>query len=193
MMTGFDWFGWVILPLLIFTARIIDVSIATVRIVFISKGIKGWTAILAFFEILIWLLAMTQIMKNLSNPVCYIAYAAGFAMGTYFGILIEEKLAVGKVLVQVITPLDVSPLIKCFEADDIGVTKIRAEGTKGGVQILYSVVNRKSLSKVKQNIMKFDPKAFYLVHEIKYSNKGVFKNKEKIRKIHRAKQLRNSK
>ena len=193
MFTGFDWFGWVILPLLIFAARIIDVSIATIRIMFISKGIKSWTAILAFFEILIWLLAMTQIMKNLSNPVCYIAYASGFAMGTYFGILIEEKLAVGKVLVQVITPLDVSPLIKCFEADDVGVTKIRAEGVKGGVQILYSVVDRKCLSRVKQNIVKFDPKAFYLVHEIKYSNKGVFKNKGKIKKIHRAKQLRKSK
>ncbi|MCK5847703.1 MAG: DUF2179 domain-containing protein [Caldisericia bacterium] len=193
MMTGFDWFGWVVLPLLIFTARIIDVSIATIRIMFISKGIKSWTAILAFIEILIWLLAMTQIMKNLSNPVCYIAYASGFAMGTYFGIILEEKLAVGKVLVQVISPLDVSPLIKCFEAEDIGVTRVMAEGTKGGVQILYSVVDRKSLSKVKQNIVKFDPKAFYLIHEIKYSNKGVFKNKGKIKNIHRANQLRNSK
>ena len=193
MLGSFDLFAWVLLPILIFFARVVDVSIGTIRILFLSKGIKGWTTLMAFFEILIWLLAMTQIMKNLSNPVCYIAYAAGFAMGTYFGILIEEKLAVGKVLVQVITPLDVSPLIKCFEADDIGVTKIRAEGTKGGVQILYSVVDRKSLSKVKQNIMKFDPKAFYLVHEIKYSNKGVFKNKGRIKKNHRAKQLRNSK
>ncbi|MDD4614980.1 MAG: DUF5698 domain-containing protein, partial [Caldisericia bacterium] len=93
MLSNIDWFAWVLLPLLIFFARVVDVSIATIRILFLSKGIKGWTTLMAFFEILIWLLAMTQIMQNLSNPACYIAYASGFAMGTLIGMIIEEKLA----------------------------------------------------------------------------------------------------
>lgn len=193
MIIGFDWFAWVLLPILIFLARIVDVSIATIRILFLSKGIKGWTTLMAFFEILIWLLAMTQIMKNLSNPVCYIAYAGGFATGTYVGMMIEEKLAFGKVLVQVISPLDVSPLIKRFEVDNIGVTKVRAEGVKGGVHILYSVVDRSSLNSIKKCILSFDPKAFYLVHEIKYSNKGIFTPKNSMRRIERLRRLRKSK
>jgi len=182
-----------LLPLLIFFARVVDVSIATIRILFLSKGIKGWTTLMAFFEILIWLLAMTQIMQNLSNPVCYIAYAGGFSMGTLIGMIIEEKLAFGKVLVQVISPLDVAPLIKRFEVDNIGVTKVRAEGVKGGVQILYSVVDRSALHSIKKCILSFDPKAFYLVHEIKSSNKGIFSPKNPMRRIERLRRLRKSK
>jgi uncharacterized protein YebE (UPF0316 family) len=193
MIASFDWFAWVLLPLLIFLARIVDVSIATIRILFLSKGIKGWTTIMAFFEILLWLFAMTQIMKNLSNPACYVAYAGGFATGTYVGMIIEEKLAFGKVLVQVISPLDVSPLIKRFEVDNIGVTKVRAEGVKGGVHILYSVVNRSSLNSIKKCILSFDPKAFYLVHEIKYANQGIFTPKNSMRRIERLRRLRKSK
>ncbi|MDD4029118.1 MAG: DUF5698 domain-containing protein [Caldisericia bacterium] len=193
MLSNIDWFAWVLLPLLIFFARVVDVSIATIRILFLSKGIKGWTTLMAFFEILIWLLAMTQIMQNLSNPACYIAYASGFAMGTLIGMIIEEKLAFGKVLVQVISPLDVSPLIKRFEVDNIGVTKVRAEGVKGGVQILYSVVDRSALNSIKKCILGFDPKAFYLVHEIKYSNKGIFSPKNPMRRIERLRRLRKSK
>jgi uncharacterized protein YebE (UPF0316 family) len=193
MLSNIDWFAWVLLPLLIFFARVVDVSIATIRILFLSKGIKGWTTLMAFFEILIWLLAMTQIMQNLSNPVCYIAYAGGFSMGTLIGMIIEEKLAFGKVLVQVISPLDVAPLIKRFEVDNIGVTKVRAEGVKGGVQILYSVVDRSALHSIKKCILSFDPKAFYLVHEIKSSNKGIFSPKNPMRRIERLRRLRKSK
>jgi uncharacterized protein YebE (UPF0316 family) len=74
---------WFVLPFLIFLARVLDVSFGTIRVIFISKGFKYLSPLIGFFEILIWLLAIGQIMKNLSNPVCYIAYAGGFAMGNY--------------------------------------------------------------------------------------------------------------
>ncbi len=193
MFTGFDWFAWVFLPLLIFVARVVDVSMGTIRILFLSKGVKIWAAFIAFFEILIWLLAVTEIIKNLSNPVCYIAYCAGFASGTYLGMIIEERLAYGKVLVQVISPLDVTPLIRSLEVANVGVTRVRAEGVKGGVQILYSVVKRSQLKLVKKCITTFDPKAFYLIHEVKYANMGIFTPKGKIRKSERLRFTRKSK
>ncbi|HER42916.1 MAG TPA: hypothetical protein ENO08_00460, partial [Candidatus Eisenbacteria bacterium] len=78
-------FKWVVLPLLIILARVIDVTIGTIRIVFVSRGHKVIAPILGFFEVLIWLLAIGQIMRNLSNFMCYIAYGTGFALGTYMG------------------------------------------------------------------------------------------------------------
>jgi uncharacterized protein YebE (UPF0316 family) len=89
-------FSFVVVPILIFFARVTDVSMDTIRIIFISKGYKGRAAILGFFEVIIWLVAITQIIQNLTNIFCYIAYGAGFATGTYVGMLIEEKFPVEK-------------------------------------------------------------------------------------------------
>jgi len=81
-------FAWVVLPVLIFIARVADVSLGTVRVIFITRGLKYFAPIVGFLEILIWLLAIGQIMRNLSHPICYIAYAGGFATGNYVGIWI---------------------------------------------------------------------------------------------------------
>ena len=95
-------FTWVILPLLIFLARILDVSIGTMRLIFVSKGMKYLAPILGFFEVIIWLLAISQIMQHLDNVLCYVAYGLGFAMGNYLGIVLEEKMSIGTVLIRVI-------------------------------------------------------------------------------------------
>ena len=80
-----------ILPLLIFFARICDVSMETIRVIYISRGIKYLAPIIAFFEIVIWLLAMEVVMKDLSNIANFLAFAFGFATGTYVGLVIEEE------------------------------------------------------------------------------------------------------
>ena len=95
-----NFYAWLLLPFLIFMARIADVSIGTVRLIFVSRGFKYLAPIVGFFEVHIWLLAIGQIMKNLSNPICYLGYAGGFAMGNYVGMHIAEKLSLG-----VVTPL----------------------------------------------------------------------------------------
>ena len=79
-------FTWVLLPILIFFARILDQSIGTMRLIFLSKGMKHIAPFLGFFEVIIWLLAIGQIMQHLDNWVCYVAYGAGFAMGNFIGI-----------------------------------------------------------------------------------------------------------
>ncbi|NCB08979.1 MAG: hypothetical protein EOM73_12545, partial [Bacteroidia bacterium] len=75
-------FTYLVLPFLIFLARIIDVTIGTIRIVMVAKGQKMWAPILGFFEILVWLIAISRIFENLDNVLCYLGYAAGFATGT---------------------------------------------------------------------------------------------------------------
>ena len=84
-------FTWVVVPLLICLARIIDVSLGTLRIILVSRGMKVVAPILGFFEIFIWLLAIGQIMHNLTNIVNYFAYAFGFSIGNYIGIILEKR------------------------------------------------------------------------------------------------------
>ncbi len=99
-------FAYVVLPIMIFCARICDVTMGTIRVIFISKGIRYLAPVIGFFEVIIWLLAIGQVMNNLTNVVSYIAYGAGFAAGTYIGMYIEEKISLGLTSVRIITKED---------------------------------------------------------------------------------------
>ena len=168
------WFSYVVLPLLIFLARITDVTLGTMRIILVSKGKKKIVPILAFFEILIWVLAISRIFKNLTNPVCYLAYAAGFATGTYVGMLVEEKLAIGTQLVHIITQKSAGALIQSLVDHGFGVTSVEASGTQGPVHVIYSVTDRKNMPQLIELIHRFNPNAFYSIEDIRYVEKGIF-------------------
>ncbi|MDD1706274.1 MAG: DUF5698 domain-containing protein, partial [Methanoregulaceae archaeon] len=101
-----DFFAWVILPLLIFFFRICDVSLGTIRVIFIAKGLKYIAPVIGFFEVIIWLLAIGQVMNNVTNVASYIAYGGGFAAGTLLGMTVEERLSLGTVVVRVISNED---------------------------------------------------------------------------------------
>ena len=167
-------FKWIILPLLIFSARIFDVTLGTIRIIYISRGLKYAAPILGFFEILIWLLAIGQIMQNLTNVVYYIAYAAGFATGNFVGIYIEERMAVGTVVVRIITQKDASELIQFLRSEGYGVTSVDATGMSGPVKVIFTTIRRKNLEKTIQYIRRFNPKAFFSVEDVRFAQKGVF-------------------
>lgn len=166
--------AWVVLPVLIFIARVADVSLGTVRVIFITRGLKYFAPIVGFLEILIWLLAIGQIMQNLSNPICYIAYAGGFAMGNYVGILIADKLSLGVVLIRVITSKDASDLLKYLRSAGYGITSVDARGSAGKVQIVFTVVRRREVESVVSLIKQFNPKAFYTIEEVRFAEEGVF-------------------
>jgi len=168
-----SFYTYVLLPLLIICARIIDVSIGTVKIIYISKGNKNITPILGFFEVLVWLLAATRVFQNLDNWVCYFAYAFGFALGSYFGMRIEEKLALGVQLIRIITRKDASELINFLRLKGYGVTAIKAEGSQGKVGVVYSVVNRKNIKHFISIIKEFNPKAFYTIEDIRYVSQEI--------------------
>ncbi len=166
-------FSWVILPLLIFCSRIIDVSLGTVRIIFVSRGNRIIAPLLGFFEVLIWLIAIGKIMQNLTNVAAYIAYAGGFATGNFLGIVIEQKLAVGLLAIRVITSKDASSLIQNMKEAGYGVTVVDAVGNTGKVNLLYSVIKRSKVRDVVEMIKRFNPKAFYSVGEVKHVHEGI--------------------
>ncbi len=159
-----------IIPFLIFMSRVLDVTLGTIRIVMISKGQRLLAPLLGFFEILIWLLAISSIFKNLDNFVCYIAYASGFALGNYVGLIIEEKLAVGTVRVQIITRKDGTQLIQNLIAAGYRLTYLDAKGCFGDVSIVYSIIKRTGIKKLERLVMETNPKAFYTVEDVKFVN-----------------------
>ena len=168
------WFQWVVLPILIILARICDVTLGTMRIVFLSRGRRSIAPILGFMEVLIWLLAISQIMRNLSNPITYLAYATGFASGNYIGLWLEEKLAIGMVAVRVFLKKDSELLVQKLQDAGFGVTRLSGMGTQGAVDIIYTLIQRRSLSQVIDLIHQVNPKTFFAVEEIRSASQGVF-------------------
>jgi uncharacterized protein YebE (UPF0316 family) len=117
-------------------------------------------------------MAIGQIMKNLNNPINYIAYATGFAMGNYVGILIENKLAMGVSMIRVITRKDATALVDYLQKSGYTTTNVDAEGNGGIVKIIFTVIRRKEISNVVEQIKKFNPNAFYTIEEVGYVSRN---------------------
>ena len=171
-------FSYGIMPLLIFLARICDVSIGTMRIIFVSKGKKNIAAILGFFEVLIWIIAISKIMQNLDNYINYVAYAAGFATGNFVGMIIEEKLAMGIQMIRVFTNDRGMDLVRLLNSNGYGATTIEAHGAKDKVHLVYSIVQRNELENVLKVINSFNPKAFFTIEDVKAVNEGIFTSRK---------------
>jgi len=169
-----DLFNWLILPLFIFLARTCDVTLATLRNVFIARNIRKIVPFLGFFEVLIWLVAITQTVKNLNNIVSYIAFAGGYSMGIYVGLAIEERLALGKQVIRIITNQDTSGLISALRNANMGTTVIDGHGSKGPVKVIFTTLKRKDVQIVDEMISQHTPGAFYTVEDIRNSSMGVF-------------------
>ncbi|NDV46843.1 DUF2179 domain-containing protein [Paludibacter sp. 221] len=173
-------FTHIILPLLIFVARICDVTLGTLRIIFVSKGYKAMAPLLGFFEVLIWVIVISQLLSSFSSWVCYIAYAGGFAMGNFVGMIIEERIAIGTLLVRITTPKDARGLVNMLSEKGFGATLLEGKGAKGRVNIIQSVVSRKSIKDIQQILDDYDPNLFYSIEDVRSVTKGVFPSARNI-------------
>lgn len=159
-------FSFVLLPLLIFLARITDVSINTIRIIYVLGG-RRWTAtILGFFESFIWLMAIRQIFEHLDNWLCYVAYPGGFATGIFVGMIIEERIAYGKVIVRIITRKEVSILLDYLNNQQFRYTHVDAEGPDGNENLVFTVLERERLEDLLLKLKTILPTAFYTVEKV---------------------------
>jgi uncharacterized protein YebE (UPF0316 family) len=171
--TGSAVFQLVVIPILIFFARVVDVSLGTLRTVFVAQGIRVWAAVLGFFEVLIWLIAISYILQNLTGVYTYLAYASGFGAGNYFGLWLEEKLAHGMLAVTTITNRDARPLIEHLKKEKFGLTSVSARGAKGNVRLILTIIRRKNLKKLQSIIESFNPHAFIAVQPVKAVSREI--------------------
>jgi uncharacterized protein YebE (UPF0316 family) len=162
------------LPLIIFAAEVCVVTISTLRIIAIARGQTLIAPVLGFFEVTTWLFAIGQVMQNLDNFNCGLGFALGFTLGNFLGIQIEKLLALGTVIVRVITHRDASELIEHLRAANFGVTCTDGQGATGAVQIVLTIVKRKQLGDVVAMIEAHHPQAFYAVDEVQSAAAGIF-------------------
>lgn len=171
------YFDYLLLPLFIFCLRICDVTLDTMRIIFMTKGYRNLAPVIGFFEILIWIVAISRTMQNLNNNwLCYIAYAGGFATGNYVGMLLDEKLAIGHEIIRVISRINSGELARGLRSAGFGVTTVKAYGMEGEVEIVFVVVNRKNLKIAIEIIQKHNPTAFFTIENVHFVNRPVDKN-----------------
>ncbi|AWV88501.1 DUF2179 domain-containing protein [Bradymonas sediminis] len=163
-------FSYVVLPLFIFLARVCDVTLSTIKILFVMNGERRIAPILGFFEAFIWLLAIGQIITDVNNPLSYFAYASGFATGTFAGMYIEEKLAVGKVVLRLIIREINDELLHFLHENNFRYSLIDGMGRRGRVNVVFLVVRRQDLDRLIAGVNEHQPNAFYTIEGVRKVN-----------------------
>ncbi len=152
--------GLILSALLIFSLRIVDVSLGTLRIGFLVRGERSLAGLFGFFESLVWLIAAAQVLSNLDSPLKFIAYAGGYAAGTMLGVSLERWLAIGDTIMRVVTPIDTPPVDEVLREAGFYVTVLNARGRNGDVSVAFSVLPRRKMQYALKLIADVNPHTF---------------------------------
>jgi uncharacterized protein YebE (UPF0316 family) len=159
--------------LLIFCLRIVDVSCDTMRVIFAIRGKRAIAATLGFIQALVWIVAVGAAVKHLDSVLHVIGYAGGYAMGTFVGITLEQKIAYGVATVRIVSTRAGVEIAEALRGAGFGVTEFPGFGRDGAVEILNSVVQRRHITDVVNIASDHDPEAFITVEEPKVLRGGL--------------------
>ena len=165
--------AWYIPPL-IFAARVFDVSLGTFRMVLVIANHRYLAAVLGFFEVLVWALAVGGVIKFLGNPFALICYAGGFAAGTLVGMIIEDRVALGYRVVQIINRDRAIDVASSLRDRDYRVTRLEGAGRDGPVEIAHTVIRRRHLQSVLALVNSVAPEAFVTIERADRPSGGAF-------------------
>ena len=160
---------------LIFILRVFDMSLDTMRVLFIMRGKRGPVWFLGFFQALIFIIAISIVLSDLDSPLKIIAYAAGFATGNVVGMLIEEKLAVGHIQIRIISPRLGSAIAEALRNDGYAVTEVAARGKDGMVALISCSVLRRNVGQIKNIVNQVDPNAFVTAEDVRPVRRGFWR------------------
>jgi uncharacterized protein YebE (UPF0316 family) len=165
---------WVLLPVMVFFARVADVTLGTLRIIFISRGKRNLAPLLGFVEVFIWITIVSQIVSHAHNILAYLAYAAGFASGAFVGMYIEGRLAIGTQVILTIVQDNASTLTNNLHSAGYGVTCVDGQGANGMVKLIYTIFPRRNLEDVVSIIHQTHPHAFLSIQDVRSTQEGIF-------------------
>jgi uncharacterized protein YebE (UPF0316 family) len=159
----------------IFVLRVSDMSLDTLRMLFVMRGRKPVAWVLGFCQSVIFVVAITTVLANLNNILNVIGYAAGFATGNVVGMLIEERLAIGHILLSIISSSRGSAIAECLREGGYAVTEIPARGKDGMVTLLNCNVLRKNVDGVRQLVKNVDDEAFITADDVRPLRRGYWR------------------
>ncbi|MBF7083337.1 DUF2179 domain-containing protein [Desulfallas sp. Bu1-1] len=170
------WLSVIFSYLFIFCARVIDMSLDVMRILMLMRDRRFMAASIGFVEVSVFILALNEVLKGgLDDPGKIVAYAGGFATGNYIGSLIEERLAMGYLSVQIFPPCElVDQFISEMRDEGFGVTSVQGCGRDGERTILFVLIKRKDLNRALNIINQICPDAFFNVSDAKRIHGGIF-------------------
>lgn len=164
-----------LLCLKIFFARLVDVSLGTVRTIYTVRGKDFIAALIGIIEITVWFLVVKEALNTDNNSIwIVISYALGFSVGTYIGGKISKRFIKSNLEVQVVLSSKDDDIVKKIRDNGYGVTSIEVKGTNGTKYMLYIQIRDNSLESLKKLIRKLDSKAFIVINETKYVENGYF-------------------
>jgi len=165
------WLG----ALTIFALRITDMSLDTLRVLFVVRGRRGVVWALGFCQSAVYVIAITKVLSGLSNPLTVLGYAAGFATGNLIGMIVEERLAVGHIQLQIVSKTRGAALAKALREGGYGVTEISARGRDGTVRLLTTSVLRKDALRARSIVHETDPEAFITSEDVNPVRRGYWR------------------
>jgi uncharacterized protein YebE (UPF0316 family) len=160
---------------LIFGLRVLDMTLDTLRVLFVMRGRKKIAWVLGFFQSAIFVTAISTVLSNLDNPLNIIGYAAGFATGNVLGMEIEERLAIGHTSVNIISSRLGSAIAEHLRKNGYAVTEIPARGKDGMVTMLNVLVLRKHVDKARQLVNEIDAEAFITSEDVRPVRRGFWR------------------
>ena len=161
-----------LLALGIFSLRIVDVSLGTVRTIAVVQGWVKLSVVLGFFEVLIWIAAISQVIAQINeHPILMVAFACGFATGNAAGILLERGIALGSCVMRIVSTNKGSAIADAFREMGQQVTTFVGEGRDGPRTLLYTLCGRRRLNKLLGEARQIDPDLFYVVERASESNR----------------------
>lgn len=160
---------------IIFALRVTDMTLDTLRVLFVMRGRKGIAWVLSFFAAGVFVLAIGSALSNLENPLNIIGYAAGFATGNVVGMIIEEKLAIGHILLTIVSSRRGSAISELLRTQGFAVTELPGRGKDGSVALLNVSVLRKHVEKVRKMVNEADPDAFITASDIRPVRRGFWR------------------
>lgn len=163
------------ITIIIFILRVADMTLDTLRVLFVVRGRKGLAWILGFFQSALWVIAITSVLSNLENPWNIVAYAAGFATGNVVGIMIEQGLAIGHSHMQIISQRLGSAIADTVRNVGYAATELPARGRDGMVSVISCSMRRKDVENVRKMVQEIDPQAFITVEDIRPIHRGYWR------------------
>lgn len=160
---------------IIFTVRVLNMAVDTVRMLTVVRGMRTITWVLGVLQTVLFVVALGTVMSDLNNPIKIIAYSVGFATGNVIGMMIEKRLAFGFVNMTIISSLRGQELADKLRNLGHAVTEIPARGKDGTVEILECSLQRKHATEVQATVLECDPGAFITSRDIQRIWRGYWR------------------